>query len=75
MLLRASRILATMALDNDLFENSLLYPDQDHYRAIAYTVAVSILDQALETGIARIPRPDYPLRDYVRNNMYYPQYP
>lgn len=57
------------------FERSILYPSQSHIRTISHTIAMAILDQALEENIARVARPDYPLRDYIRNSMYYPQYP
>lgn len=75
MLLRAAHTLATMVSKKDLFEDSLLYPSQVHVRTLSHTIAVSVLDQALEEGVACIPRPDYSLHDYIRNSMYYPQYP
>jgi malic enzyme len=74
MLLRASHTLAAMAYEGDS-EKSQLYPNQNKIRAVTPTIAMAVLDQALEAGVARIPRPDYPLREYIRNNMYYPQYP
>jgi malic enzyme len=63
-----------MAYEGDS-EKSQLYPNQNKIRAVTPTIAMAVLDQALEAGVARIPRPDYPLREYIRNNMYYPQYP
>jgi malic enzyme len=75
MLLRAAHTLAAMASESELFEKSLLYPSQDHMRIITHTIATAVLDEALDAGVARIPRPDYPLRDYIRNSMYHPHYP
>ncbi|MBM3907237.1 MAG: NAD-dependent malic enzyme [Gemmatimonadetes bacterium] len=68
----AAKTLASLVTEDDL-KTGCLYPDLQRIREVSSHIAAAVVENAIETGLAGIPRPR-DLLAHVRRHMWEPKY-